>query len=427
MSVKQQDWKPDQGEKDAKRHRDMVKQEAKKSAIATIVNTPVIGKKGKVSVKIKGKKNYYFRYKEPDIGIGIGQGEGGEVAGNIPGEDWLETEIDIEEIFEWLSEELGLPKLKKKEEGELEVQKGWKTSGLKRTGIPPRLKKKLTVKQAIKRWSGTILGLKRILEEKLGTKPELDDIYYVWAINKVWPDKNKTIELLVKIINGEVTIEKKELDKASIYIDEEDLRYRNIEEDIEHESNAVIIALMDISGSMGEEKKLIARSFYWWSFRMLQQIYRNVEIVFITHHTEAKEVSEKEFFHTMESGGTRCASAYSLATELIQTKYSPDRWNIYVFHFSDGADWDSKLAVKTLKDLLPLANAFGYGETLPWGNDSLLVEYIVNFNLNEEDIDGVSVYVCDDGKVYFTASELEDRGAIWPTIKAFFRKEEEVV
>ncbi|MDA2935905.1 DUF444 family protein [Patescibacteria group bacterium AH-259-L05] len=456
MSVQQQDWKPEQGEKDAARHREIIKEEVKKGILDTVINTPIINKKGKLKVRIRGKKDYHFRHKDPEEFRDVGQGKGkkGDVidaqikkgkgpgdsgighpddfddaeggAGGEPGEDWIETEMDIEEIFDIVTEEIGLPKLKKKKEGQIEVQKGWKPSGTKKTGIPPRLKKKLTVQQAIKRWSGIILGLKQMLEEKLGKKPDLDDQHYVWALNSAKLDKDKAIEILLKIINGERKVNKKDLENATIILDEDDLRYTKLEQDIEYESNAVISAIMDVSGSMGTEKKLIARSFYWWSYEMLKRVYQNVEIVFIIHHAEAQVVSEERFFHTVQSGGTLCAPAYMLTADLIHTTYPPEAWNIYTFHFSDGEDFDRKAGVKSLKNLLPLVNAFGYGETLPYGSHSLLDDYIDAFDLDIEEVEGLEVYFRDDKDTYFIATALHDREAIWPTIKVFFRKDEEV-
>lgn len=435
MSVRNQNWKPERGEKDAKRHRDLIKKEVKEKAFKELVNTPVAGKRGKIKVKIRGKKSYYFKHGSSGEGYGIGQGEGnpGDVigrrpgegdegeghAGDMPGEDEFETEIDIEELFEWLCEELGLPKLKKKEGNEIEVKRGWKPSGVKKTGIPPRLRKKLTVKQAIKRNSGTILGLKQILKKKLGKDPKLDDSYYVWALYKAKLNKNKAIEYLEKIINQEIEVTKEEIKKAAIYLTNDDLRYKKLEEDIQYESNAVLIAILDVSGSMSDEKKFIARSFYWWSFKFLQTIYQNVKIVFITHHTEAKVVSEEQFFHTVESGGTRCASAYRLAKELIETQFPPERWNSYVIHFSDGEDFAPDEAVKAIKDLLPITNAVIYGEVKN-AFDSLLERMVNQLGMRKTDD---NVYLLDSKAEYLIATRLEEPKDIWKAIKIFFKKE----
>jgi hypothetical protein len=99
--------------------------------------------------------------------------------------------------------------------------------------------------------------------------------------------------------------------------------------------------------------------------RFLRTTYSNVEIVFITHHTEAKEVDEDSFFHLGESGGTRVSSAYQLALEIIEQRYNSQVWNVYAFHFSDGDNWgavDNQRCLELVKNILVHANAFGYGE-----------------------------------------------------------------
>jgi len=116
--------------------------------------------------------------------------------------------------------------------------------------------------------------------------------------------------------------------------------------------------------SMGEFEKYIARSFYFWMVRFLRTKYNNVQIVFISHHTEAKEVTEEEFFHKGESGGTQVSSAYELALQIIHERYKPEDWNIYPFHFSDGDNlpWDNDRCVQLVHKLMEQCNIFGYGE-----------------------------------------------------------------
>jgi sporulation protein YhbH len=147
-------------------------------------------------------------------------------------------------------------------------------------------------------------------------------------------------------------------------IKNEDLRFKVWEPTIKYQSNAVVIAMMDVSGSMGEFEKYIARSFYFWMVRFLRTKYNNVQIIFVSHHTEAKEVTEDEFFHKGESGGTQVSSAYELALDIIKERYNPDDWNIYPFHFSDGDNlpWDNDRCVQLVNKLIELCNIFGYGE-----------------------------------------------------------------
>ena len=116
---------------------------------------------------------------------------------------------------------------------------------------------------------------------------------------------------------------------------------------------------------MGEFEKYISRSFYFWMVRFLRTKYNNVKIVFITHHTEAKEVDEETFFTLGESGGTQVSSAYELALRDHRGALSPDDWNIYPFHFSRRRQlgpWDNERCVKLVNELMQRCNLFGYGE-----------------------------------------------------------------
>ena len=151
---------------------------------------------------------------------------------------------------------------------------------------------------------------------------------------------------------------------------QDDLRYRHVETDTKEESNAVVMCIMDTSGSMDTMKKYLARSFFFLLYQFIATRYRNVEIVFIAHHTEAREVTEEEFFHKGESGGTFISSGYLKALEIITERYHPSLWNIYAFHCSDGDNFDSDnpAALKSAKELSELCNLFGYGEIKPLGS-----------------------------------------------------------
>jgi uncharacterized sporulation protein YeaH/YhbH (DUF444 family) len=114
-------------------------------------------------------------------------------------------------------------------------------------------------------------------------------------------------------------------------------------------------------------KKYLARSFYFMLYQFIKTRYRNTEIVFIAHHTEAREVSEQDFFHKVESGGTFISSGYNKALEIIETRYNPAVWNVYAFHCSDGDNFDSdnKNALEAAVKLTEVCNLFGYGEIKP--------------------------------------------------------------
>ena len=163
-------------------------------------------------------------------------------------------------------------------------------------------------------------------------KIEFNDIRKKGLIGNI--DKKRTILTAIKrnAIKGKAEITP---------IHNEDLRFKTWNDVRKPESKAVVLAMMDTSGSMGTFEKYIARSFFFWMTRFLRSKYETVEIEFIAHHTEAKVVTEEDFFSKGESGGTRCSSAYEKALELIEQKYNPARYNIYPFHFSDGENMSS--------------------------------------------------------------------------------------
>ena len=169
--------------------------------------------------------------------------------------------------------------------------------------------------------------------------------------------------------------------------------------------------MMDVSGSMGDFEKLIARSFYFWMVRFLRTKLHNVEIVFISHHTEARLVSEEEFFTKGESGGTKASSAYRLALDLIREKYSPAQWNIYPFHFSDGDNQltDNELCVELVKQLIAQSNLFGYGEIKEyrWAHSSTLMSAFSKI---------------DDP--LFVGVTIEDKKDVYAALRKFFSPRE---
>src|SRR4029078_11823227 len=121
----------------------------------------------------------------------------------------------------------------------------------------------------------------------------------------------------------------------------DDLRYHHTVTDTRNESNAVVLCIMDTSGSMDTMKKYLARSFFFLLCQCLCTRYQNVEIVFIAHHTEAREVTEEEFFHKGESRGTFISSGYNKALEIINERYHPALWNVYVFRCPDSDHFES--------------------------------------------------------------------------------------
>ncbi len=155
----------------------------------------------------------------------------------------------------------------------------------------------------------------------------------------------------------------------------EDLRFRDVAP-VCREAAAAVIAMRDVSGSMGEYKKALARAFFFWMVRFLRARYAGLEVVFIAHHTAAREVGEDAFFRLAESGGTRASAAYALALDIMRARYGAARWNVYACHFSDGDNWgeaDNRLCVDLAREMLALGSGLGYAETAEPGYRSPLL------------------------------------------------------
>ncbi len=381
MSVQRNDWSLQRkGIIDQDRHKERIKEAIKKNLGSIVSNEAIILSQGRKTVKVpmRALDEYKFRFdyrKRKHVGQGNGntqvgdvigrenqqgQGQGPGEAGNNPGQDYYEAEVDIDEIAALIFEDLYLPYLEEKAKQAIQ-SKTTKFTEIRRIGALSNLAKRRTILENIRRQA------RDEGQAKLGP------------------------------------------------IKKEDLRFKSWEEEIKYESNAVVIAMMDISGSMGEFKKYIARSFFFWMVRFLRTKYDNVKIVFISHHTEAREVTEEQFFTQGESGGTVVSSAYKLALEIIDLRYQPRDWNVYPFHFSDGDNYysDNEDAVKLADKLIETCNLFGYGEIGEEGmasyrRSSGALLSIFNDRLKNQD--------------RFIGVRIDDKEDVYPALKQFFGK-----
>jgi hypothetical protein len=380
MSVQRNDWSLQRkGIIDQERHKDRVKEAIRKNLGSIVSNEAIIMSDGKRSVKvpIRSLDEYKFRFdhrKRKHVGQGDGKTQVGDVLGREPaqgqgkagsgpagqdaGADYYEAEVNIDELAALIFEDLRLPFLEEKAKKAVPA-KTTRFDEIRRTGVMANLDKRRLIFENIKRNARTATGA------KFGN------------------------------------------------VKKEDLRFKSWEEDNRYESNAVVLALMDVSGSMGEFKKYIARSFFFWMVRFLRTKYDNVEIVFISHHTEAKEVTEEQFFTQGESGGTVVSSAYQLALEIIETRYHPRDWNVYPFHFSDGDNYysDNEEAVRLADELIRTCNLFGYGEigdegTSGYRRSSGALLSIFKDRLNR--------------KERFVGVRIDEREDVYPALKQFF-------
>lgn len=372
--VSREDWSLHRkGYQDQTRHQEKVREAIKQNLPDMVTDESIVMSDGKqvVRVPIKSIDEYRFRYnynKQKHVGQGDGDSQVGDVlgvdrdaqkkgpgkgegAGDQPGEDYYEAEISMAELEELLFEELELPNLEEKQR-EMLQSKDVVFHDIRKKGIMSNIDKKRTIIENMKRNANA-------------GKP---------GIHGISPD---------------------------------DLRFKTWEEVQKPHSNAVVLALMDTSGSMGSFEKYIARSFFFWMARFLRRKYEHVEIVFVAHHTEAKEVTEEDFFTRGESGGTICSSAYQKALDIIDTRYPPANWNIYPFHFSDGDNLtsDNEKCVNLIQELIKRSNMFGYGEVNQYNRSSTLMSAYKNIQHKK-----------------FLYHVIREKGDVYKALKTFFTK-----
>ena len=352
------EWQPldsqrsDRSAGDRARHRFKVREAIRENIADIVAEESIIGQSRDRTVKIpiRGIKECRFVFGDnaPGVGQGDGQtqpgqvvgggksnGQGREGAGDSPGSDYYETEITLEELVDIMFEDLELPHPERKNLRQIQVEHLRKFSGYRRKGIRSRL--------ALRR--SAVERVRRVQKAK----------HSIQRTKGLYQGKNE----------GAATALEAKLER--IPFREQDLRYRHRKVKLRPESNAVVVCIMDTSGSMDVMKKYLARSFFFLLHGFVSTRYQNVELVFIAHHTEAKEVTEEEFFHKGESGGTFISSGYAKAIEIIEERYHPSLWNIYAFHCSDGDnfDKDNERACETAQELCRVSNLFGYGEITP--------------------------------------------------------------
>jgi uncharacterized sporulation protein YeaH/YhbH (DUF444 family) len=197
------------------------------------------------------------------------------------------------------------------------------------------------------------------------------------------------------------------------FIDPFDIKYNNRIKQPKPSTQAVMFCLMDVSGSMDEAKKDIAKRFFILLYLFLNKGYENVEVVFIRHHTSAKEVDEQEFFYSRETGGTIVSSALELMKEIVETRYPTEEWNIYAAQASDGDNWNNdspKCHDILINDILPYVQYFAYVEIMPRHHQSLWEAYL---SLKEK-------------HPQFSMQEIEEFKDIYPVFRELFKRDNRV-
>ena len=230
-------------------------------------------------------------------------------------------------------------------------------------------------------------------------------------LKKEWPMNCKaSVDLFVSEKLEEEIARLKANVRRIPFIDEIDLRYRQHLKKPQPATSAVMFCLMDVSGSMTQMHKDIAKRFFILLYLFLKKNYKKIEVVFIRHHTSAKEVDEEEFFYSRETGGTIVSSALKLMHKIIESRYSPAEWNIYAAQASDGDNWndDSPVCGKILADsILPLVQYFAYVEITPQDHQMLWYEY---------------EKIQEQFPQSFALQQIADPGEIYPVFRQLFER-----
>jgi hypothetical protein len=356
---------------DHARFRDIVRGRIKQNLKKYVQKGEMIGKKGKefITIPVPTIDIPHFRFGERSQG-GVGQGEGdpgdalspgdgdpgGGQAGQGEGQHILEVDVPLEELADILGEELALPRIQPKGKDRI-VATRTKYTGVAPSGPESLRHFKRTYKQALRR--------------------QIASGAYNWKKPVIVPVR-------------------------------EDRRYRTWKQVPIPETNAVVIYMMDVSGSMGDEQKEIVRIESFWIDTWLRKHYKGLETRYVIHDAVAREVDRDTFFHTRESGGTMISSAYRLALDIIATDYPSSSWNVYPFHFSDGDNWsadDTRVCVELLQtEILPAVNLFCYGQVeSPYGSGQFIKDL--------RDTIGAAENVA--------LSEIADKEGIYASIKTF--------
>ena len=308
------------------------------------------------------KFNQGDRHNRPPEGGGGGGGKEGTPDGE--GMDEFSFHLTKEEFLELFFEDLELPDMVKKDIAKIDEYEN-RRAGFSVDGNPSRL----NIIQSMKRAKGRRLGLRSPKKKKL--KALLEELAGL--------EPNEENKLRIEELNEQINLLKRKI-KAVPFIDDMDLRYNRWEKVPVPTTQAVMFGIMDVSASMGEWEKEMAKRFFMMMLLFLHYNYERVDIVWIRHHTRAIEVDEDEFFHSHETGGTIVSSALQLMKEIISDRYPVNQWNIFGVQISDGDNWghDNIEACDIMrKYLLPQSQYFAYVEVDQWrgGGESDLWPY----------------------------------------------------
>ena len=334
----------------------------------------------------------------PSGGGGGGSGQG-KASDSGEGEDEFSFQINRDEFLEFLFENLELPHMVKKklqDSGDFKFVQ----AGFSNEGNPERINIVRSLRSAHARRIALSGGTRREIKALEKEQKELMD-----------QPESKKINLRLAEIEKRLTVLRAKVSKLP-FLDTFDLKYNNLIKTPVPSSKAVMFCVMDVSGSMTQAIKDMAKRFFLLLYMFLQRAYKQIDVVFIRHHTQAKEVDEEEFFYSRETGGTIVSSAIALTAEVIEERYPPADWNIYVAQASDGDNWDGdsdSCRELLMKKVLPNVQYFSYVEITTGEHQNLWFEYEKVKKTYPET---------------FAMQKIERSGDIYPVFRELFSKRE---
>lgn len=327
-------------------------------------------------------------------GGGGGNGEGASNSGE--GMDDFVFQITQEEFLDFMFEDLELPNLVKRQLAGIEEFE-FRRAGISNEGTPGKINIIRSLRSANSRriaLTGKKRKILKQLQEELATLEA--------ANNELDGDRIRALKVEIGELENKI--------KRVPWLDDFDIKYNlHVKHPIPH-SRAVMFCIMDVSGSMDQSTKDIAKRFFLLLYLFLKRNYEKIEVVFIRHHTSAKEVDEEEFFYSRETGGTIVSSALNLMADILEDRYPPSQWNIYGAQASDGDNWndDSAICYKVLTErLLTKLQYYSYLEITSRDHQALWRAY---------------EKVREDFPHTFAMKQLVDAADIYPVFRELFQK-----
>ena len=324
-----------------------------------------------------------------------GQGAGqGDASDSGEGEDDFTFSISKEEYLNLLFEDLELPNLEKNQLDKL-IEYKTVRSGFCAEGVASNI-------DIVKSLQGSIARRIAMTSSKRKKLKALEE-----ALLALTNDKHDNIQKK-RALTTEIETLKGKIAKVP-FIDTFDLRFRNYAKQAVPTSKAVMFCLMDVSGSMDQATKEMAKRFYILLYLFLSRTYKNIDVVYIRHHTQAKEVNEHEFFYSQETGGTIASSALELMNDIITERYNDNQWNIYGAQASDGDNWaDDSPRCQTIlqQEILPKSRYFSYIEITQRAHQTLWKHY----------------QQVEESHANFAMQHIKSVADIYPVFRELFKK-----